>query len=284
MSLASKFVRPTPHGKWSRHRFFSLPLLKVFNFGITCQTHICELSFFRWTPWQFSSHFPTPSLHLEPGWKFMKSGFDVCSMLQKWPHLQWTTKNKTPSFSNNLSAKNSKAPFAKTISESSQRDLLVATAPLSQMLPCTQQRTQRTPQHAKCHQQSIQKYWPAALQALQDVEILGQSPREDRKGLPATCTLERCVLAHTFLPNPCVAPLPIRPQPAAGRKVFSFSNKTWKTKSWLGEEVSCSSVAKIRQLQGVDVNLLGKLNLDQESWHFYFFSTLMNQGWIVFVT
>ena len=145
------------------------------------------------------------------------------------------------------------------------KDLLGATAPLWQMLPYTQQRTQRTPQHAKCHQQSIQKYWSAALQALQDVEILGQSPREDRKGLPATCTLERCVLAHTFLPNPCVAPLPIRPQPAGGRD--------WE------KEVSRSNVAKYVNFRGVDVNqLLGKIDLGPRIMAFLFFSTLMNQG------
>ena len=109
------------------------------------------------------------------------------------------------------------------------KDLLVATAPLSQMLPCTQQRTQRTPQHAKCHQQSIQRYWPAALQALQDVDILGQSPREDRKGLPATCTLERCALAHTFLPNPCAVPPPIRPEP----EVEKFKIVIWSPRNFL---------------------------------------------------
>lgn len=188
---------------------------------------------------------PPPPLHLEPGWKFYEEW--VRCLLHASKMTTSSTNNKKQKrhpFSNNLSAKNSFELLLQKQFLNPPKDLLVATAPPSQMLPCTQQRTQRTPQHAKCHQQSIQKYWSAALQALQDVEILGQSPREDRKGLPATCTLERCVLAHTFLPNPCVAQLPIRPEPAAGRKVFSFSNKTEKTKSWLGEGVSCSNVAK----------------------------------------
>ncbi len=49
----------------------------------------------------------------------MKSGIYVCCMLQNL-HI-FNEQQTTPSFSNNLSAKNSKPHFARTIAESSKR-------------------------------------------------------------------------------------------------------------------------------------------------------------------